>query len=230
MPWKFLLLMAQVIGLILKYCEEIFHLGNKMKLLSFKITSLLLMAFVTTQLSLDSKALAQNSQRYPTYAEFNSFYLKFVQTIKTNANDLLDRRTSEEKESLQSFVRSWSAINPESVPFLGSWRVDESVISIYPSTTRNRVCIFRVYINRGVSFYLGNVSKKKIYTNRYTVIFKEGRYLGEYDKLKNIYIHHSPTPLKIPETYSWIPFGNPQRADMLPQFRAAGCTHALPNK
>jgi hypothetical protein len=200
-----------------------------MKLLSFKITSLLLMAFVTTQLSFDSKALAQNSQRYPTDAELKAFYIEFAQSIKKNANNLFDRRTSAEKEAIQSFVKSWSAITPESAPFLGSWRVDESVISIYPSTTRNRVCIFRVYINRGVSFYLGNVSKKKIYTNRYTVIFKAGRYLGEYDKLENIYIHHSPTPLKIPETYSRIPFGNPQRDDMLPQFRAAGCTNALPN-
>jgi len=221
--------MAQVIGLILKYCEEIFNLGSKMKLLSFKIATLLLIAFGITQLSFDSKALAQNS-RYPTDAELKSFYIKFVQSIKTNANDLLDRRTSEQKESLQSFVRAWSAITPESAPFLGSWWGDESTISIYPSTTRNRVCIFRVYVNRGVSFYLGNVSKKKIYTNGYTVIFKAGRYLGEYNKLN---IHHSPRPLKSPETFLSI-IGNPvkkqQRADMLPQFRDAGCTNSLPNE
>jgi hypothetical protein len=225
--------MAQVIGLILKYCEKIFNLGSKMKLLSFKTASLLLMAFGVTQLSFDSKALAQNSQRYPTDVEWKSFYIEFTQSIRKAANNMVDTRSSAEKKSIQSFVKAWSVVEPESAPFLGHWIISldnyYSQMIVYPSKTKNRVCIIQITLGRGQRFWLGYGSKGKIYNDEfpYNILLRQGRYLGEY---QNPFPYHSPKPLKHPEEVLPRMVDVISTQNILQKYRDAGCTNSLPNK
>jgi hypothetical protein len=206
-----------------------------MKLLSFKTATLLLIAFGITQLSLNSKALAQNSRRYPTDVEWKSFYIKFAQSIRKYANNRVDIRSSAEKKSIQSFVKAWSVVEPESAPFLGHWVISidsldsYSKMLVYPSKTKNRVCIIRIIAGRGNTFWLGYGSKGKIYNDEfnYNVLFRQGRYLGEYQAP---FPYHSPRPLKHPEEVLPRVVDVISTQNILQKYRAAGCTNSLPNK
>ena len=187
-----------------------------------------------------SGAIAQ-SQRYPTDSELDSLFTRFAKSIQWNENDKVgrgyvrDRRTDVQKESLNSFIRSWSVGNSEIAPFVGSWQGYEDQITIYPSNTKNRVCIISTGEGRG-RFYLGNISKGKIYTNNNTVLFRQGRYLGDAvvingePRLLGELPHNSPRPLEQIEEFVNSRVRPQYRPEIIIQkYLDAGCTVNLPN-
>jgi hypothetical protein len=180
------------------------------------------------------------SKRYPTDLELNRLFTRFRQLAQWHENDKVgagyvrDRRTPAQREALQSFVKDWSLVESASALFFGSWQGYEDGITIYPSKTKNRVCIIRTGEGRG-RFYLGTASKGRIYTNDFAVLFKQGRYLGEAvvingkPSLNGNTPHNSPRPLERPEQFIQDRVLDARvRSEILQQYENAGCITSLP--
>ncbi|GET37737.1 hypothetical protein [Microseira wollei] len=193
-----------------------------------------LMVSLTIWATGSSPVLAQ-SQRYPTNAELRQL-LRTFNTVPSSANlPTEDRRTLSEKRALESFVTSWSRVDPAVAPFLGQWGGIEESISIFPSNVRGRVCI--IFMGSGESsadFDIGNVSNSQIRTNRSfgrSLIIRQGNRLGLAGIYRNgagISAYEFPRPLRIPTNSSLLNLSNASR--IIQQFNAAGCTNSLPNR
>jgi hypothetical protein len=195
-----------------------------------------LMVSLTIGVTGSSSVLAQ-SQRYPTNAELRQL-LRTFNTVPSSVNSgTEDRRTLSEKRSLESFVTSWSMVDPAVAPFLGQWGGIEESISIFPSNIRGRVCIIFIGYEGDLSsadFDIGNVSNGQIRTNRFfgrSLIIRQRNRLGLAGIYRNgasISAYEFPRPLRIPTNSSLLNLPNASR--IIQQFNVAGCTTSVPNR
>ena len=191
--------------------------------------------------------LAQ-SQRYPTATEMRRLREQFRQKIqlveRERAHYFQGRRTQQEKQARESFVRAWSKVDPVIAPFLGSWATNENSLNIYPSNTRGRVCLIWTGDEDG-KLILGSVSNGQIRARdarsareaHRSLFFREGKYLGsavvENNKPKidlDIPLN-SPSPLEAPPRGSiYESIDAQQTNEIVRKFNAAGCTDSLPRR
>ena len=196
-------------------------------------------------------AFAQiRSERYPTdteiqrlIAEFRSDIPNFRRSSDLGGDYLKHPIEKQLFEQVKLFERAWSKVDPAVAPFLGTWNAGAPDWSIYPSTTRGRVCVIFNHPSRGGTpnnsyFSLGSVSngqlriKGESFTGEsYRIFIIESNYLGGMSIINNrpgisAYVWRSPLTNFI---QSSIP--DPQRRSrIIQQFKEAGCTAALPNQ
>ncbi|MGB7711461.1 MAG: hypothetical protein WBL95_18325, partial [Microcoleus sp.] len=144
---------------------------------------------------------------------------------------------------------AWSKVDPGVVPFLGAYRALEEGKFIYPSNTKDRVCIIDTFIGDGrgnttepygILFTVGSVSNRTIRTSNNHVFIQKGDYLGDTYVQKNearLYGYNLIGSLKPPSVIvTQIPGRNinslPEwvKQEIIQKFKAAGCTTSLPNK
>lgn len=190
------------------------------------------------------------SERYPTDAEIQRLIADFrrdIPTFRASSNlggDYLKHpRAKQLFEQVKLFERAWSQVDPAIAPFLGSWNAGAPDWSIYPSTTKGRVCVIFNQPSRGGTpsnsyFSLGSVSngqlriKGESFTGEsYRIFIRESNYLGVMSVIDNrpaisAYVwRNSLANLTQPS------ITDPQNSSrMLQQFKAAGCTTSLPNR
>ncbi len=183
-------------------------------------------------------ALAQ-SRRYPTDAEVRGLMNRFQRQTQATGN----KPTPSETRSRESLLRAWSRVEPSVAPFLGEWYMGQdtsyaSVLRIYPSRTRGRVCIIHGYFPDGeesstLSFVTGSVFRDQIRIigedlGR-SLLVKQGNDLGLfgiYDRGADVFKYSFPRPLEPPTTSSLN--NAPEASKIIQQFNAAGCTASLP--
>lgn len=113
-----------------------------------------------------SGAIAQVSSRYLSDQEIRALDSQFQKASQgVTGRGYTDRRQSSEVSQINSFVNAWQKVNSSISPFLGSWEGLEEGLSIYPSTSKDKVCvIYSSYGTDGVqsSFNLGTISGNKL--------------------------------------------------------------------
>jgi len=183
-------------------------------------------------------ALAQ-SERYPTDAEVSELMNRFQRQTQATGN----KPTLSETRSREPFVSAWSKVEPSLAPFLGEWYMGQdtsyaSVLWIYPSRTRGRVCIIHGYYPDGedsstLSLATGFVEKDKIHITGEdlgrSLLVKQGNdlaLLGIYDRGGDVFKYSFPRPLEPPTTSSLN--NAPEASKIIQQFNATGCTASLP--
>jgi len=173
----------------------------------------------------------QQSERYPTATEMQRVRDQFRQMIQSTS--IKDRRTQNQKQARESFVRTWSKVDAAVAPFLGTWSGAEESTSIYPSNTKGRVCLIWNGEATG-SLSIGTVSNSQIRTRDRSVFFKEGNYLGIATVKNNKADVTVELPLNNPRTLQaaiQLPINNKQeKARIIQEFNAAGCTASLLSK
>ncbi|MEH2195443.1 MAG: hypothetical protein V7K98_22765 [Nostoc sp.] len=180
--------------------------------------------------------------RYPSNGEMQKLKSDFIQLINQFQQDkvrrgyIQDRRTSAQKQEIQSFVKAWLKVNPNITPFLGSWIGYEQIESIYPSNVKDRVCI--ISTGEGLesfNFTVGTVSNRQIHTRGDAIYIKEGNYLGiavVIDNKPQLNINSplaNPEPLKTP--VEWIKdrvIDANQRYTIAQSFKSQGCVFSRP--
>jgi hypothetical protein len=180
------------------------------------------------------------SPKYPNNAEMQGLRTKFdrgikrVESDRTGAGYVRDRRTESDKQSLESFSQAWAKIDPTIVPFLGSWSGYEHGITVYPSASKSKVCI--VTSGEGI----GNVQVSEIHSGllRYYpdfFLWRQGRYLGmgRFDGNTSGFPsdipHNNPRPLEAIEAFlSQRIVDSSNREEMVRSFHEYGCTSDLP--
>jgi hypothetical protein len=183
-------------------------------------------------------ALAQ-SRRYPTDAEVRGLMNRFQRQTQATGN----KPTPSETRSRESLLRAWSRVEPSVAPFLGEWYMGQdtsyaSVLRIYPSRNRGRVCIIHGYFPDGeesstLSFVTGSVFRDQIRIigedlGR-SLLVKQGNDLGLfgiYDRGADVFKYSFPRPLEPPTTSSLN--NAPEASKIIQKFNAAGCTASLP--
>jgi hypothetical protein len=180
-------------------------------------------------------------QQYPTKAEIKILRQQFQQQIKKMKSDQVgsrfvqDRRSAAERQARNSFVKSWTRVDPIIAPFLGSWGGYEDTYHIYPSNKQHKVCIIGTGEGRG-RFTTGYISNGYILTTARTVLFRENIYLGS----ANIYNGKPQIATDIPYSSPQIPRpvaeiiksalpGEKADQNLIHQgFKENGCTSTLP--
>jgi hypothetical protein len=197
---------------------------------------LILLAIFTA--SSTPSSAQQQSERYVTATEVQILREKLRQQIQAgqSGNNILDRRSLSEKQTRESFVRSWLRIDASVAPFLGNWVGYEEGLGIYPSRTRGRVCLIYIGI-QAAEFSLGTVVNGQIRTNQKEVILKQGEFLGiatVFNNKADIPVatpYHSPTVPQAARDFARSSRTNAQQVDKVVQeFQAAGCTATLPSR
>jgi hypothetical protein len=183
-------------------------------------------------------AFAQ-SERHPTEAEVRELMNRFQRQTQATGNE----PTLPETTSRHLFVSAWSKVEPSLAPFLGEWYMGQdtsyaSVLWIYPSTTRGRVCIIHGYFPDGdesstLSFVTGSVETDQIRIAGEdlgrSLLVKQGNdlaLLGIYNEGADVFKYSFPRPLKPPTTASLN--NAPEASNIIQEFKAAGCTASLP--
>lgn len=202
--------------------------------LSLLILGFSVLTLGTSQLSV----LAQTRQ--PTNVEIGRLRQQFQQFIRSTKNNSIgagyiqDRRTQVEKNTRESFVRSWSKIEPGLAPFMGVWYGYENSKHIYPSKTKGCVCVISTGEGYG-DFDIGVLSNGVITTSRGGVLFKEGNYLGSGLLRDGRFVEnngeipfHSPRPLEPLTKLLGNIFESPDKSQVSQQFKAAGCISSRP--
>lgn len=190
------------------------------------------------------------SERYPTDAEIQRLIVEFRRDIPRfraspdlGGDYLKHPRQKQLFDQVKLFEKAWSQVDPAIAPFLGTWNAGAPDWSIYPSTTRGRVCVIFNQPSRGDApnnsyFSLGSVSngqlriKGESFTGEsYRIFIRESNYLGGMSVINNrpsISPYVWRTPLA---NFTQPSITNPQNSSrMLQQFNAAGCTTSLPNR
>jgi hypothetical protein len=190
------------------------------------------------------------SERYPTDAEIQRLILEFRRDIPRfrassdlGGNYLKHPREKQLFEQVKLFERAWSQVDPAIAPFLGSWNAGAPDWSIYPSTTRGRVCVIFNQPSRGGApsnsyFSLGSISNgvlrikgESFNGESYRIFIREGDYLGVMSVINNQpgispYIWRSPLANITQSSTTY----QQNSSRLLQQFYAAGCTTSLPNR
>jgi hypothetical protein len=202
-----------------------------------------LLIVILTVIDLGLPAWAQmQSERYPTDAELQKAIEKFRLDIPTFQRSS-QFTTGPRIPALEFFITAWLPVDPAVAPFIGTWAGQEYDWSIYPSNIRGRVCVLFNHPMRGGTgnnayFSLGSVSngqlrsKGESFTGEsYRVFIREKNYLGSVSVQSNTteiqpFVRRIPL---IPPTN--LPITNLQeKARLIQQFNAAGCTTSLPNQ
>jgi hypothetical protein len=190
------------------------------------------------------------SERYPTDAEIKRLIVEFRRDIPRfrassdlGGDYLKHPRLKQLFEQVKLFERAWSQVDPAIAPFLGTWNAGAPDWSIYPSTTRGRVCVIFNQPSRGGApsnsyFSLGSISNgilrikgESFNGESYRIFIREGDYLGVMSVINNLpgisaYVWRSPLTNFIQPSTT-----DPQNSSrILQQFKAAGCTASLPNQ
>ena len=111
-------------------------------------------------------AIAQISNRYLSDQEIRSLESQFQKASQgVTGRGYTDRRQSSEVAQINSFVNAWQKVDSSISPFLGSWEGLEESLSVYPSTSKGKVCV--IYSSYGIdgvqsSFNLGTISGNKL--------------------------------------------------------------------
>jgi hypothetical protein len=188
-----------------------------------------------------SSPVSAAPERYPTNSEIKNLRQKFRQQIikmksdKVGSGYIRDRRSSFERQARNSFVESWSKVDPSIAPFLGSWGGD-FYYHIYPSKKRQRVCIIWTDEGHG-GFIDGTISNGTILIGNGTVLFREGFYLGKgyiqdgKFQLNTDIPYNSPTVSKsvVEITNSSLPREEAEKNLIHQGFKENGCTSSTPN-
>jgi hypothetical protein len=202
------------------------------------ITSLLAPAIIASTCFISSSISA--AERYPTSSEIKTIRQKFRQQIAKMKSDkygsglMRDRRSAKARQDMNSFVKSWSKVDPSIAPFLGSWGGDW-LFYIYPSKKSQKVCV--ISSDEGqLSFDLYGINNGVIRRGGGQIILREDSYIG-IGEIQN----------GKPEFSNQIPFGSPTlprsitevvnssaeeqgKKDSIRQsFKENGCTTATPN-
>jgi hypothetical protein len=155
--------------------------------------------------------------------------IKSVESDQYRQNYLLDNRSQSEKDERESFVSSWSKIEPELAHFLGEWSGYEQGLSIYPSTKKNSVCIVETGEGFG-SFTSGTLSNGVIVTNDGMAIVTNQKYIATYRFENNNWIYsnevplNSPMPLKSVNNIINDVYEVQEKNNIIGGFDANGCT------
>lgn len=168
------------------------------------------------------------SDRYPIDQELNQLSRQFKQKLPKLQKDRTyhDRRNATERQQIKAFVEAWLQVDPEVAPFLGMWTAIEESKSIYPSSTKGRVCIVDTFLadrGMGVSFSTATVVNNRLRSNDKTVSIKEGNFLATafvYQGKARIYEYAHPRPLNNPATTDYLR----NERKVIEQFKQAGCT------
>lgn len=197
--------------------------------------------FLCLNLCLMADMVFAQSSRYPTTAEVERVRVqtrKQIQSLTQGSMSYLihDRRSLSEKQQIASFVNTWSKTAPAVAPFLGEWRGSEVIVHVYPSLSKQKVCIITTSIGYS-NFTTASVVGGNLHTQDRRVLFREGAYMGIAAVVNNQAIHYgSDTPLKPP-----YPLKSPRQiksistrthSGNLPnwvyqQFETEGCTVSL---
>jgi hypothetical protein len=156
--------------------------------------------------------------------------IKSVEADQYRQNYLLDNRSQSEKDQRESFVSAWSKIEPELAHFFGEWSGYEVVLSIYPSTTKNKVCIINTGEGFG-SFSTGTLSNGAIITDDGWAIITNQKYIATYGFENNQWIYYSgevplnsPMPLKSVNNIINDVYEVQEKNNIIGGFDANGCT------
>ncbi|WP_017293172.1 hypothetical protein [Geminocystis herdmanii] len=156
--------------------------------------------------------------------------IKSVEADQYRKNYILDNRSQSEKDQRESFVSAWSKIEPELAHFLGEWSGYEVVLSIYPSTTKNKVCIINTGEGFG-SFSTGTLSNGAIITNDGWAIITNQKYIATYGFENNQWIYYSgevplnsPMPLRSVNSVINDVYEVQEKNNIIGGFDANGCT------
>jgi hypothetical protein len=190
------------------------------------------------------------SERYPTDAEIQRLIVEFRRDIPRfraspdlGGDYLKHPRQKQLFDQVKLFERAWSQVDPAIAPFLGSWNAGAPDWSIYPSTTKGRVCVIFNQPSRGGTpsnsyFSLGSVSngqlriKGESFTGEsFRIFIRESNYLGGMSVINNrpgisAYVWRSPLTNFIQSSIT----DSPKTSRIIQQFKAAGCTASLPNQ
>ena len=113
-----------------------------------------------------SGAIAQVSNRYLSNQEIRVLESQFQKASQgVTGRGYTDRRQSSEVVQINNFVNAWGKVDSSISPFLGNWEGLEESLSIYPSTSKGKVCvIYSFYGTDGVqsSFNSGTISVNKL--------------------------------------------------------------------
>lgn len=197
-----------------------------------------------------SLSVFAQSQRYPTDAEIVRLIREFQQRASSSPYSReccggweRDRRTSSEKQALESFVKARSRVDPTVAPFLGWWVNNDGDIGVYPSNVRGRVCVIRASPGPSYKFSVGSIDKQHI---RLTgelagrVLINQKNPSGnvfllvafvDYDNVARAKpgsdIYTSPLLPQDPTKLA-ISRANPQEnSKIVREFKAAGCTASI---
>lgn len=197
--------------------------------------------------------LAQSSsQRYPTNAEIQRIIREFQQRASSRpftgeccGGWEQDDYTAAQKQSLESFVRAWSRVNPDVTTFLGRWVNNDAEILVYPSNRRGRVCVIVAFPGPSYRFGLGVLNNGHIRLSgdlARQVLIKQTNRSGNPSLLQVSVYEDSIARAKpgstiftyplIPElpTQLAIASNRAENSRLIQQFNAAGCTADRPNK
>lgn len=112
------------------------------------------------------EAIAQVSNRYLSDQEIRALESQFQNASQgVTGRGYIDRRQSSDVVQINDFVNAWKKVDSSISPFLGSWEGLEESLSIYPSTSKGKVCVIHSsYGTDGVqnSFNLGTISENKL--------------------------------------------------------------------
>ncbi len=96
-------------------------------------------------------ALSQNRDRYLSKSEIQNIRQRFQSLIETDIAKSGDRRSSEQISKIRNFIGAWRRSNPLIAPFLGNWLGYEASLAIYPSNTKDKVCL----VGNGLGRFIG---------------------------------------------------------------------------
>jgi hypothetical protein len=216
-----------------------------MKLLNLRVTSLLSLVLIATQITFTSKVLAQSS-RYPTEEELQRLSQEFEEDIIPKMRRTRQYGNGRRSPSLDSFVKAWSKVDPEASIFLGLWNKTVTDIMIYPSSVRGRVCVIRTLPGGSrqvdISFGQGNVVNGRLkvetagwygdYGKTEMVLIRNGNYMGTASASGNkTFIQPFSSfsdSLRPIESLQSSNTANGRK--VVKQFYALGCTSSLPSK
>ena len=197
-----------------------------------------------------SLSVYAQSQRYPTDAEIQRLIREFQQRASSPPYSReccggweADKRTPSQKQTLESFVKARSQIEPTVAPFLGWWVNNDGDIGVYPSNVRGRVCVIRASPVPSYKFSVGSIDKKHI---RLTGELAGRVLINQKNQSGNVFllvafvdrdnvaraepgsdIYTYPELPKDP-TKLGISKANPQEnSKIVREFKAAGCTASI---
>jgi hypothetical protein len=179
-------------------------------------------------------------ERYPTNSEIKTLRQQFRLQIARMKSDkvgngyIRDRRSSIERQTRNSFVKSWNKVDPSVALFLGSWGGYEDTYHIYPSKKRQKVCIIRTGEGHA-GFTTGTISNGNVLTEERVVLFREGIYLGSVNiykgkpQIATDIPYNSPTLPKSVVEMTSLSFEETEKNSIRQGFKENGCISSIPN-
>lgn len=204
-----------------------------------KVKTLFLTTTFLGLLSVLGVSAYAKTPRYPTAAEIKKQMPSISEGIKYWQNET---KSAPVDIKQRNFARAWSKINPSVAPFLGTWWVSESSVSIYPTNVKGRVCLISFSSGiedtpstpngTAIDFSTGTVVNNQIRQsdNRYgSVLFRHGKYLVDVIYLNSESKIYSQVynPSSLESVQSWGEYLTPKLKNQLfRKYKAAGCTTA----